>query len=147
MNQLNLFGPNDPVPCPHCNGTGIVSAGSLLGGPGRVGSHHPGTAQHAARQPSNVIRFGTQRWRVLDDLDRLGDSTCAETAARVGLSRNQCATRLLELRDVEMVAYVHDPDTGEIVTRKTGPNDEGMVQAITAAGRAIIAPYRYRQAS
>lgn len=128
--------------CPTCAGHGTVTEeqlrGLIEGRPGKVGRSHPETSQRAARRPSNRIRFGTQRWQVLETLRHDGRQTAAEIAAEVGLSRNQTASRLHELREVGFVRCARDSD-GQLLLRATGPKDWGQVQEITEAGRRAIA--------
>lgn len=140
-NQLNLFShPARPalkrVQCPTCCGSGqVLEAEALAHMSGMVGKDHPETSKKAAKSPSNVLRFGTQRHRALQVLDT-GSLTAAEVAARIGVSRNQTATRLLELHRAGLVRYLLAD--GQRVTRPTGPSDEGLVHEITAAGRAAL---------
>jgi hypothetical protein len=103
------------------------------GRPGKASGRAPQTSWRAARNPKNRMNFGTQRWEVAAVLLDCGPSTCAEVAVHVGLSRNQTATRLMELREDGFVAYLYD-DAGVRVTRPTGPRDEGLVQTITMSG-------------
>lgn len=140
--QLDLFGNGEPlppperVPCPTCHGCGTVSPAEALGyAPGRVSAAHPETSQKAARRVSNRVRFGTQRHRCMDALAD-GALTAAEVADRIGLSRNQTATRLGELREAGFVAYL--VMNGARVTRPTGPNDEGLLHRLTTAGREAL---------
>lgn len=141
-NQLTIFSvsADRTHECPTCNGSGVMFDADyrrmIEDRPGAVGANHPETSQRAARRPSNVVRFGTQRWRVLEAL-AAGPMTAAELAARVGLSRNQTATRLGECRDANLVAYLRD-DKGEFVLRPTGPRDLGIVQEITLTGLAAL---------
>jgi len=101
---------------------------------GMVGRRHPSTSKEAAARP----KFKTQRYRVLSTLMVLGPSTCAEVADRLPpLTRNQCATRLKELRGGGYVAYFFNED-GEIEERPTGPRTHGQVQVITPIGKAIL---------
>lgn len=131
--------------CPMCRGTGTVSlfdfANHLDNKPGAVGRAHPETSVKAARRPSNIPRFGSQRWQALYILQNAGPMTCAELADRLSKSRNQTATRLGECREVGLVEWCRD-ENGNIVTRPTGPNDEGRVQRITLAGRMALAATR-----
>jgi len=146
MDQTSIFDSNpDPNPnhvCPTCSGTGQLTNGQykdLIGNyPGAVGSNHPETSRRAASRPSNTLRFNTQRYKVLAVLSS-GHATAAEVAERVALSRNQTATRLGECRQTGLVEWMRD-DTGNFVTRPTGPTDDGRVQRITALGiRALKA--------
>jgi hypothetical protein len=129
----NLF----DAPCPTCGGTGRISHEQLRrmieDKPGAVGKEHPPTAQRAARRKTNIEHFGTQRYRALYWLAGHTDATAAETAPYVKVSRNQCATRLGELREDGLVEWVRD-ERGDIITRPTGPRDDGQVQRITALG-------------
>lgn len=117
------------ITCPTCHGQGTVDHTLTPS----VGRHHPETSQRAARAPANRIRFGSQRHSVLLLLRNYGDQTAAEIAERMGMSRNQVATRLGECRKLEWVAYVTD-ETGKPVTRQTSKNDEGRVQTLTVKG-------------
>lgn len=102
--------------------------------PGKVGRDHPATATDAATR--GRFRFGTQRHQVLAALTR-GDATAHTVAQRVGLTPNQCATRLLELREAGLVDFVRD-DTGQVVTAPTTGGFRGQVQCITAEGRGVL---------
>jgi hypothetical protein len=127
--------------CPLCGGTGVVTledyARQLENRPGAVGTNHPNTSKRAAKNPTNIIRFGTQRHRVLIALRDHGPQTCATIAERLNLSRNQTATRLGECRAAGLVEW-HRNEAGEIITEPTGPNDAGRVQNITQAGRMTL---------
>lgn len=104
---------------------------------GQVGSDHPVTSHKAATIP--LPRFGTQRHHALRALAHYGPSTAAEVAHRIGVSRNQTATRLGELRKGGLVAYLRDPESGERIERETGPSgDTGLVQTITEEGRRVL---------
>lgn len=146
--QPDLFGgaappppPSPPEPCPTCDGTGTVTRQQLLDlladRAGAVGNVHPATSRRAAYRATNVVRFGSQRWKVLAALRDLGPMTAAEVAPHLDRSRNQTATRLLELHDGGLVAYVRD-DRNERVTRPTSQHDEGLVHVITPLGVAAL---------
>lgn len=115
-----MFPPAQPVP-PRPAPTVAPEMG------GKVGRDHPDTSRRAATPP----RFGSQRWKVLEALVELGPKTSAELAPTIERSRNQTATRVLELRELGFVA-----DTGH--KRSTGPADEGTVWAATATGRDYV---------
>lgn len=100
---------------------------------GKVGRKHPETSQKAATVPL----FGTQRHRVLEVLRQRVTATAAEVAAELDLSRNQTATRLLELHEGGYACYVLDED-GEPERRATGPSTEGRVHCLTPAGVAVL---------
>lgn len=124
------------VPCPTCCGSGIVRAGEALAYmPGMVSDSHPETSKKAARAPSNVVRFGTQRHRALEAL-REGPMTAAQVADKIKVSRNQTATRLLELHRGGLVKYLLVD--GKRLTRSTGQNDEGLVHELTLAGHFAL---------
>lgn len=128
-------------PCPMCGGSGTLDlfalANYISDKPGAVGHNHPDTSTKAARQPSNRPRFGSQRWHALRLLADHGPMTAAEVATHLGISRNQAATRLGECRQIGLAAWARDT-TNTIITRPTGPNDQGRVQRITDAGLAAL---------
>lgn len=124
-----------------CGGTGRITDDEyrhlIEDRPGAVGRIHPNTSRAAAYTPSNVLRFGTQRYLCLKALRDIGPSTAARVSVVVGLSRNQTATRLGELREDGFVALCRD-EHDRYVTDQTGPSDEGIVQTITNAGAAAL---------
>ena len=122
------------ITCPTCHGQGTIDHTLAPS----VGRYHPETSQQAARAPSNRLEFGTQRHKVMRLLQTDGDQTAAEIADRLGMSRNQIATRLKECRTLEWVSYVTD-NTGQPKTRKTSSESEGRVQTLTTAGRQKLA--------
>jgi hypothetical protein len=122
------------ITCPTCHGQGTIDRTLAPS----VGRYHPETSQQAARAPSNRLKFGSQRHTVLLLLQTYGDQTAAEIADRIGMSRNQIATRLGECRKLEWVSYVID-NTGHPKTRKTSSDSEGCVQTLTTAGRQKLA--------
>lgn len=116
--------------CPTCRGSGVVSNDLALAA-GKVGRHHPETSRRAARSASNRLTFGTQRWRVTEALLERA-KTAAEIADDLGMSRNQVATRLQELREAGLTQYV--VVNGERVTRQTSNGSTGLVQQLTPYG-------------
>jgi len=122
------------ITCPTCQGQGTIDHTLKAS----VGRYHPETSQQAARAPSNRIKQGSQRHTVLQLLQTYGDQTAAEIADRIGMSRNQVATRLGECRTLEWVSYVIDI-TGHPMTRQTSTDSEGRVQTLTTAGRQKLA--------
>jgi hypothetical protein len=122
------------ITCPTCHGQGTIDHTLQPS----VGRYHPETSQQAARAPSNRIKFGSQRHTVMQLLQTYGDQTAAEIADRIGMSRNQVATRLGECRKLEWVSYVIDI-TGHPKTRQTSSDSEGRVQTLTTAGRQKLA--------
>lgn len=100
---------------------------------GAVGATHPSTSKDAARSASNRVRFNTQRYQVLECLSNHGPTTAAQIADRLGMARNQVATRLGECREAGHVAYVLT-SSGAVLTARTSADSEGMVQEITTAG-------------
>jgi DNA-binding MarR family transcriptional regulator len=79
------------------------------------------------------LRFNSQRFRVLEVLAAHGPSTAARIADRLGMSRNQVATRLGECRAVGWVDYARNA-AGAVITEPTSEDSDGMVQEITSAG-------------
>lgn len=154
FDQPPLFGdPPPPKPpdhdCPMCAGTGRITDTELRrlieDRPGAVSNAHPSTSRTSAYTPSNVLRFGTQRFRCLTALREAGPSTAAKVAVLVGLSRNQTATRLGELRMDGFVAYCRDEHGGyvtEPTSQQVSRADEGIVQTITSAGAAALRAVR-----
>jgi len=127
----------DPVPCPTCQGSGLVTAEELRrrieDRPGQVGRKHPETSRRAAKDP----RFGTQKYRCLEVLSR-GARNAADVARAVGVSPNQTATRLGELREDGFVTYSRDEE-GTILEGPTGRGEHsGRVQEITDLGRTAL---------
>lgn len=138
--QPNLFSQPEPPPdqivcCPTCHGRGTV----LVDLSGPVGANHPSTSRKA-RTVSARIRWNSQRRQVLEHLERFGPSTAAEVQPSLGplVSRNQTAIRLGECRKLGHVAYALD-DHGQRIERTTSEGATGLVQIITAAGRAALA--------
>lgn len=134
-------------PCPTCAGSGIAPASAtgnvpgqldIFDAPGRLQANPHTTSARAAGKDRPIPRFGTQRHEALLALDQHGAQTAAEVAGRIGVSRNQTATRLGELREGGLIAYCRDIETGAIATRATGPDDEGNLQIITAKGREAL---------
>lgn len=105
--------------------------------PGAVGTDHPETSQGAARAVPNRLRFKGQRANVLAVLLEHGPSTAADVADRLGISRNQIATRLGELRAIGWVDYARD-SWGKVITAPTSSDSDGMVQEITLAGEVAL---------
>jgi predicted ArsR family transcriptional regulator len=104
-----------------------------LDAPGPVGAAHPETSRAVAS-----LRFGSQRWRVLDVLaDHSEGLTADAVGVSVGLSPNQAATRLGELRAGGWVQYLSD-DTGSKVERLTSRGNRALVQGVTVAGLAAL---------
>jgi hypothetical protein len=101
--------------------------------PGMVGRDYPDTSHSAAVTP----KFNTQRYKVLEALRDRHRATAAMIAVDVGLSRNQTATRLLELRQGGYAMYVLD-DQGNPIRNPTGPSTEGRVHELTHAGRNVL---------
>jgi hypothetical protein len=122
------------ITCPTCNGHGTIDHRLKPS----VGRYHPETSQQAARVLSNRIKFGSQRHTVMKILQTYGEQTAAEIADRIGMSRNQVATRLGECRKLEWVTYVIDTN-GNPKTRQTSSDSEGRVQTLTTAGRMKLA--------
>lgn len=112
----------------------LAAARSLFGQKGKVSAAHPQTSHDAAR-----LQFGSQRFRVLRTIKAAGvvGATAAEVAAVHSLSRNQTATRLMELREWGFIEYRAD-NRGNPIKRATGPKAEGLVQFITQAGREAV---------
>jgi hypothetical protein len=107
--------------------------------PGRVGARHPATSQQAARSPSHTLRWGSDRVAALLVLAQRGatGATAAEVHSVLERgSRNQWATRLLELREAGLAEYA--TEDGAYLTRPTGPNATGRVQRITPAGTTAL---------
>ena len=105
--------------------------------PGAVGTDHPETSRAAARSAPNRLRFESQRANVLAALLDHGPATAAATADRLGISRNQIATRLGELRAIGWVDYARD-SRGAVLIAPTSSDSEGMVQEITLAGEVAV---------
>jgi len=105
--------------------------------PGAVGIDHPETSRAAARSAPNRLRFKSQRANVLAVLLDHGPATAADIADRLGISRNQIATRLGELREVGWVDYARD-SWGKVITAPTSSDSEGMVQEITLTGECAL---------
>jgi hypothetical protein len=104
--------------------------------PGKAALYHPQTAHSAALDHMAV--FAGQRYAALSVLAAAWPHglTVAQVAKAMGMrSRNQAATRVMELREAGWVERVRNPRTGGWVTRPTGPSAQGVVHRITAAGR------------
>lgn len=110
--------------CPTCG----RSMGDL-DGPAPVGAAHPETSRAVA-----TLKFGSQRWRVLKLLaDHPEGLTADAVGIEVGLSANQAATRLGELRSGGWVQYLTD-DMGGHIKRLTSRGNQALVQGVTVAG-------------
>jgi DNA-binding transcriptional ArsR family regulator len=123
--------------CPSCKGSGYVSEKAIGNSSGKVSSKHPSTSKKAASSPTNILRNGTQRYKVIFNLANYGPQTAASIADRLGVSRNQIATRLQECREAGLVEYVIQDD--KYVTDKTSSDSEGRVQQVTWAGLRALA--------
>lgn len=103
-------------------------------GPFQAGSE---TSRQAALD--NYPRAGTQRWRILQDLRRVGTSgrTRQELAHLLDLSENTIRPRIVELMEGGWVnARTEDgPDGGRLVTRKTKDGSLAEVLVLTERGR------------
>lgn len=122
-----LFAPPEPC-CPTC--------GRELGdlnAPAPVGAEHPETSRAVAS-----LRFGSQRWRVLDLLaDHPEGLTADAVGAGLGLSPNQAATRLGELRAGGWVQYL-STEAGVRLERLTSRGNRALVQGVTVAGLSAL---------
>ena len=105
--------------------------------PGQVGHDHPETSHAAARSAPNRLKFNSQRFRILEVLAAHGPATAAQVADRLGMSRNQTATRLGECRDAGWVDYARN-SSGKVITAPTSSDGEGMVQEVTNDGWAAM---------
>ena len=83
------------------------------------------------------VEFGGQRHRVLQAVARAGSATSDAVAQRLGLSPNQVATRLLELRTGGYLVRQRDDD-GEYVTRPTSSGRRGIVHVLTPVGVRLL---------
>lgn len=110
---------------------------------GKVGRDHPETSQHAAK----LMRYkiGSQKsalLKLIADAEPHG-VTNAEAAPVLNMSRNQCATRMGELRDDGWVEAKLDA-TGAKLTRvatiTAHGETRGVVHVMTIEGRI-----KYRQ--
>ena len=102
-----------------------------LDAPAPVGADHPETSRAVAS-----LRFGSQRWRVLELLAGHPEGLTADAvSAEVGLSPNQAATRLGELRAGGWVQYLSD-ESGRRLERLTSRGNRALVQGVTVAGLA-----------
>lgn len=106
---------------------------------GKVSNSHTDTAKRAAALP----RFGSQRWEVLDVVHELRGATAAEVADATGLSRNQAAARMLELREAGLLSRART-ESGTYMERSTGPGSTGVVHTVTAAGHHLLEDYARR---
>lgn len=105
-------------------------------------SHDVPTSAAAAREPNHRITWGDDRCQILRALyfAENGMTAAQVTEAMIReMSRNQVASRMLELRRMGLVEYLRD-EAGAIVSRPTGPRAKGYVQRITSEGEA-----RYRE--
>lgn len=105
-----------------------------LTGPGQVGNNHPSTSRNAAV----TVQAGTQRWQLLTELADRADATVAEIADDIGMSRNQLATRMLELHQAGLAELVYDDD-GNPCERATSARANGRVHRASAHGRYVLA--------
>lgn len=109
-----------------------------MNAPGMVGRDHPETSKASA-----VPSRGSQRWKILELLCASGRATAFELSEEIDMSRNQIATRLLELRRGGYVSKVsHD---GVLFVRQTTGNHTAVVQEITEAGRQLLMSERARR--
>lgn len=105
---------------------------------GATGHGHPDTSRRAA--VLGQVRFGTQKARLLSLIAGAGGDgmTAAEAAKRLGLSRNQTATRLGELREDGWVVRLETAD-GKYVERATDTlGNTGIVHVLSDDGRVAF---------
>jgi hypothetical protein len=105
---------------------------------GKVGKDHPDTSKQAAR----FVRYavGTQKAQLLDYVRDGGPDgvTCAEVAGLIGISRNQCATRMGELRDdgwVEPKLGLQGEPVTRVATITSKGETRGVVHVLTIEAR------------
>ena len=121
------------VPCPTCNGSGMVSSADVmdrLNRPGRTGGRHPVTSRVAGTTP----RKGSQRLAVLEVLWQRGPLTARAIADQLDRSPNQTATRLQELHEDGFVEHVYL--NGRPQTAETTPGNTGRLHRLTPLGGA-----------
>lgn len=100
--------------------------------PGKAGRDHPPTSKQSAQR--GAPGFATQRGIVLAYVaTRSRGATAAEVADAHGWSRNQIATRLLELREQGWLQ--HAIEDGEPVVRSTGGGHSGLVHVLREDAR------------
>ena len=94
---------------------------------GKVGRDHPDTSKVAARNAS--VRH--QKQQLLELVRAAGDDglTCFEAAPRLGVSPNQTATRMMELREQGLVW--RDIEGPEARKRPTTPGNKGFIHWAT----------------
>ena len=103
---------------------------------GKVGKSHPETSQKASKN----VRSGTQQAQILSHLLKINSGTAYEISEHVfntagrSISPNQCATRLLELREKGLLDYVRDSRSGQPIERETTPGNTGLVQRLSKRG-------------
>lgn len=147
--DVTLFDSPEPEPRPP-DRTRMDAARRAAGLPdpttpraGKVGRMHPATSRTAAELVAP--RAGSKRARILDLLyanhsrgDRVG-MTAAEIGDALGPSRNECATRLGELREQGWVEYV-TPERfpGYPKEWPTGNGNTGLLQVLTERGHAAM---------
>ena len=103
--------------------------------PGKVGRKHPETSHGAAK--NIAVGAASHRAQIIDILERHPDGlTCYEVSLLTGRPPNQEATRMLELREMEVVEYVLDKD-GKTLKRPTTPGNKGQVQRLKRKNRLV----------
>lgn len=135
MGQGGLFGPDGevpqelrqrPLPDPHRPVDG------------KAGRTHPSTSKRAA---ANVrYKVGSQKAKLVEALRLAGIAglTAAEAAHFIGRSRNQTATRLLELHEDGWADFARDVNN-KIIERPTDDNGNmGRVHILSLLGRAEL---------
>jgi hypothetical protein len=101
--------------------------------------HRGGRIAEPVYEPLDV-QPGSAHHRALKALRRKS-RTAEQVSAKVHLSPNETASRLLELRRAGLVEYVVDADTGNVVLRLTSRKTPAKVQQITSRGRAVLASF------
>ena len=88
---------------------------------GKVGANHPATSYRAAR----TANVRGQKARLLEFVRDagMGGLTCYEASSLLGVSPNQTATRMMELREMGLVRRLD-------ATRPTTPGNHGHVHVI-----------------
>lgn len=129
--MLSLFDaepdtPPSPEVCPCCKRPFLTDTG-------KVARDATGTSRAAARMPGKR----SQAVRLLRLLAEQGPSNVGSAAEVMGVSPNQLATRMLELREAGLAVRQTD-SLGQRVVAPTPSGGSGEVHEVTPAGRLYL---------
>lgn len=99
--------------------------------------HFDGTIREKDQFVPLVVQYGSAHHRALKALRRQ-PRIAERVAAKLHLSPNETASRLLELRRAGLVEYVIDAETGKVAERMTSRKTPAKLQRITPRGLAVL---------